>query len=62
MERRTDSLYRSFLREETAQDLVEYALLVCLLAIGSVLTWTHILSSSISTVFLTVAQLLTKLF
>jgi len=54
--------YRSFLSDETAQDMVEYVLLAALLGMGVILSWYYILSSSISTVFLVVAKRLLRLF
>jgi Flp pilus assembly pilin Flp len=61
MEDRTKQPYRSFLSDETGQDLVEYTLLAALIGSGVVLAWDYILSSSVSTVFLVVAKLLLSL-
>jgi len=56
------SLFRSLSRDEAAQDVIEYALLVALLAVGIALSWSYILGSSISTILLLVVQRLDTIF
>jgi len=55
------TLREALWRDESGQDVVEYALLVALLGIGVVLSWYYILSSSISTVLLSIAKQLLML-
>jgi len=62
MLRRANRQWRLILSDETAQDLVEYVLLAALIGAGIVLAWNYILSSSISTVFLFIANRLLAMF
>jgi Flp pilus assembly pilin Flp len=55
-------LFRSLPSDETAQDVIEYALLVALVAVGIALTWSHILGSFISAAFLLIVQQLDTIF
>jgi len=62
MLRRANRQWRLILSDESAQDLVEYVLLAALIGAGIVLAWNYILSSSISTVFLFIANRLLAMF
>ncbi len=53
---RAKHLYRLFLQDETAQDLIEYVLLAALIGMGGALAWSHILGSVISLSFYIIGQ------
>ncbi len=55
-------LFGSLSSDETAQDVIEYALLAALVAIGIALSWSYILGSSISTILLLIVQRLDTIF
>ena len=56
--RKISSVFCSFLSDESGQDLIEYALVAAIIALGAVATMTT-LATAISTAFTTVGTKLT---